>query len=144
MPVISRRALGLVLVARALTGQGRKVQGRWAATDGRRTFTGTWRAVPQPERDTCGGTWTLKDGSGKTVAAGAWSVRKSPREWRGTWLAQLPDGRTLSGNWTAQPKLAPSGEFLTMLESAVKDMLTGTWRYGEHSGSWSVRTDVTR
>jgi hypothetical protein len=144
MAVISRRALGLCLLSKALAGQTRELRGRWAATDGKRTFSGTWRAFPQPEPGTCGGDWVLKDDSGNAVAGGTWSVRKSPQAWRGAWLVQLPDGRTLSGSWTAQAKLAPSLEFLTLLESAMSETLTGTWDYSGHDGSWSVRTDVRR
>jgi hypothetical protein len=144
MRVISRRALGLCLLSQALAGQSRELGGRWAATDGKRTYGGTWRAFPQPEPGTCGGDWVLKDDSGNVVATGTWSVRKSPQEWQGAWLAQLPDGRTLSGSWTAQTKLPPSSEFLTLLESAMSERLTGTWNYGGTDGSWSVRTDVRR
>jgi hypothetical protein len=141
--LIFRRGLWALLLASLLPAQA-QLRGRFAATDGSRTVSGTWTADLQTEADFSTGTWTLKNASGNTVARGTWAARKAGNAWRGVWQARAADRRTFSGTWTAQTKLPASSEFTDLLTLALTELVTGTWRTGNLSGAWSIRADAAR
>src|SRR5207245_11616775 len=109
-----------------------------AESSGGQKMAGGWTAATQAESAT--GTWTLFDAAGKTLMQGGWSASKSPKEWNGAWRATIY-GRTdeYSGTWTAQTPLAPEARLAVMLESALKAVVSGTWKTGANSGAWSIR-----
>ena len=142
---LSRRALLLLLPAPLLAVETRQLQGGWSATDGQHVFTGSWTARTQEEPDTGGGAWSLFNTSGDIVLSGAWSVRKAGGVWRGSWQARITRGRTFSGTWTAKTNAPASSGFAYLLEAAVSEMVTGTWKAeGGRSGGWSIRTNARR
>ena len=113
----------------------------WSATSSTGlTLMGTWTAVPGPTTGTVVGTWTLVDAQGKTVTGGAWSASKSPGEWTGAWRAVI-EGSTADhlGTWSASVNLKANAGFADLFEKALKTFVGGKWRYGRHSGSWSIR-----
>ena len=115
--------------------------GTWSATTGgRRTLAGTWTAVPDPTGRAVTGTWTLVDGKGRTVARGAWSAAKSPARWTGAWRAVVSGrGGEYAGTWTTGIDLKAGARFVDLFETAVRTVVSGTWRAGRRSGSWSIR-----
>ena len=139
---VSRRVIVSVLVAAPLFSQNKKLRGRWGATDERRTLAGTWTADVQSDPEAPGGTWTLFDAGGRTVAEGAWAVTKVKGAWRGNWRAEAAGGRVLTGSWTSSIALPASRRFEDLLSSALTETVSGTWRSGGHSGRWSIQTDT--
>lgn len=104
------------------------------------TLMGTWTAIPGPTRGTVVGTWTLVDAQGRTVTDGAWSASKSPEEWSGAWRAVIA-GQTGDhlGTWSTSVNLKVNASFADLFEKAVQTVVSGNWRYGRHSGAWSIR-----
>ena len=116
--------------------------GTWAATtSGGRTFMGTWTAVPDSTGATVTGTWALIDQQGRTVMDGAWSAAKSPTRWNGGWRAIITgrDGE-YSGTWSSDVQLKANTNFADLFAKALESMASGSWRAGNQSGAWSIRT----
>jgi len=115
--------------------------GSWsAATASGQTLMGTWTAV----LDTAGtviGTWRLTDAQDRTVAEGAWSAAKSPAGWTGGWRAVISgrDGE-YGGTWTAALGGKPDAPLADLFRNALTAIVSGTWRLGQRSGAWSIRT----
>jgi hypothetical protein len=104
------------------------------------TVGGTWTVVADPTTATVSGTWTLVDARRKTVIRGGWSAAKSPAEWTGTWRAAA-SGSTAeySGSWSAAVDLKADARFADLFEIAVQTVVSGNWRAGRQSGTWSIR-----
>jgi hypothetical protein len=104
------------------------------------TLMGTWTVVPGPTRGTVVGTWTLVDAQGRTVTDGAWSASKSPEGWSGAWRAVISgDNADHLGTWSTGVNLKVNASFADLFEKAVQTVVSGNWRYGRHSGAWSIR-----
>ena len=117
-------------------------QGTWAARSGAGpTLNGTWTAVADPTTGAVTGTWTLLAAKGKTVVArGAWSAAKSAAGWSGAWRAAASGSKTeYAGTWSARVDLKPDAQFTDLFETAVKAAVSGNWRAGRQSGTWSIR-----
>jgi len=120
---------------------GAETRGSWsAASSAGQNFGGGWTAEAHQSGGVTG-SWTLLDASGKILLRGGWSASKSPQAWNGAWRATVTgrDGG-YSGTWTAQTPLPPKSPMIDMIESALRAVLTGTWKSNAHSGSWSIRT----
>lgn len=130
--------MALALVA-PLGAQSPAWRGTWSATGLGRTLTGSWTATRGEDSNTVLGSWTLLDPTGKALASGSWSARKSEKLWKGAWQTRDARGQTLSGSWTAQaPNPAPSG-LTGLLESALSQVANGTWQRGGRKGAWAIR-----
>jgi hypothetical protein len=115
--------------------------GTWSAANSNgRTFTGTWTGVPDASGAVTG-TWTLSDAQGKAVMNGGWSAAKAPAQWSGAWRARIA-GRSeeFSGTWTASTDLKGDARISDLFGKAVQAAVSGTWRAGNQSGAWSIRT----
>jgi len=101
---------------------------------------GTWTATEDKKTGAVTGTWTLLDAQGRTAARGAWSAAKSPSGWTGNWRA-VAAGRSgeYSGTWTARLDLEPAAPFADMFAKALEAAVSGTFRAGGVSGSWTIR-----
>jgi hypothetical protein len=112
----------------------------WIATNGSHTFIGTWTVDARPSSDTVTGTWTLVDTEGRTLAFGTWSAAKSATGWSGAWKANV-DRRegTYGGTWTSNVSLKKNAQFSELFATALRAVVGGNWRFGAHSGSWSIR-----
>ena len=125
----------------AMLASGAELRGAWSASsnDGR-SLAGTWTAEAHQESGGVTGAWTLREAAGRILMSGAWSASKSPQEWTGAWRA-IVAGRAgeYSGTWTAAAPLAPKARLADLLESALRAVVTGTWKTGAYSGSWSIR-----
>jgi hypothetical protein len=101
---------------------------------------GTWTAIPDTTGETVTGTWTLVDAKGRTLAGGGWSASKSPAGWTGNWrAANFGTEHEFSGSWRAGVDLKPNAGFADLFEKAVQTVVSGRWRYGRHSGAWSIQ-----
>jgi hypothetical protein len=104
------------------------------------TLGGTWTAVPDTKNGTVTGTWTLVDAQGRTVTSGGWSASKSKAGWTGAWRAVIWDSKPeYLGTWNASVDLKRRAGFADLFEKAVQSVVSGNWRYGGYSGSWSIR-----
>jgi hypothetical protein len=117
-----------------------ELRGTWSASSSGRALAGTWTAQAHPESGGVTGAWTLRDPSGKILASGSWSASKSPQAWNGGWRAIVTGGGEYSGTWTAESSLARDAPMAGLLESAVRAVVSGTWKAGPYSGAWSIRT----
>jgi hypothetical protein len=118
---------------------GVEIRGTWSASSNAgRSFAGTWTAEAHPESGLTG-TWTLRDAAGKILMSGAWSASKSPTAWSGAWRAIVTGAGEYVGTWTAQSSLAHKRSLADLFESASRAVVTGTWKTGPYSGSWSIR-----
>ena len=101
---------------------------------------GTWTATPDAATGTVRGGWTLVDAKGLTAARGNWSAAKSASGWTGSWRA-VAAGRPgeYSGTWSATVMLKPDAGFAELFEQAAQAAVSGSWRAGGRSGSWSIR-----
>ena len=116
------------------------MKGTWSATSQTGYLGGSWTA----QTDQTGGAtgvWMLQDASGKVLMQGGWSASKSAQSWTGAWRATV-SGRAgeYSGTWTSTVSLSPQAHLAEMLESALRAVVSGTWKSGPRSGSWSIRT----
>ena len=104
------------------------------------TLLGTWTVVPDTTRGTATGTWILVDAQGNTVTGGAWSASKSPAGWDGAWRAVIA-GNTADhvGTWTSSIDLKRDASFAELFEKALQTFVSGNWRYGAYSGTWTIR-----
>src|SRR5688572_18133639 len=104
------------------------------------TLGGTWTATPDAATGTVRGTWTLIDAKGLTVARGNWSAAKSAAGWTGSWRAVAAGRRgEYSGTWSAPVTLKADAGFVELFEQAAQAAVSGSWRAGGRSGSWSIR-----
>lgn len=115
--------------------------GSWSArTSTGLTLKGTWTAIADPKTGTVTGTWTLDDARGRTVTRGGWSAAKSPAGWTGAWRAAVSGSKAEhSGTWSAGVALKADARFADLFEMAVKTVVSGNWRAGRQSGTWSIR-----
>ena len=123
----------------ALSAPGADLKGTWSATAQSGYLGGSWTAQADQSGGVTG-TWMLQEPSGKVLMQGGWSASKSARSWDGAWRATV-SGRSgeYSGTWTSATSLAPQAHFTDMLESALRAVVTGTWKSGARSGAWSIR-----
>ena len=118
------------------------LSGTWSArTSSGVPFLGTWTATPDTTTGAVTGSWTLVDSQGRRVAYGGWSAAKAPTQWNGAWRAIIA-GRAgeYSGTWTASIDLKGEARFIELFEKAIQAVMSGTWRAGQQSGAWSIRT----
>lgn len=133
--------LCVLWLAATATAQNRAQPNTWSArTSSGHTLMGTWTAVPNQTTGTASGMWTLIDGRGRTLMGGGWSAAKSPTAWTGTWRATVT-GRSgeYAGTWSAAVDLKKDATLQDLIEKAVESVVSGGWRAGGQSGSWSIR-----
>lgn len=131
----------VIVVSSAILASGAELRGTWgASSNSGQRLVGSWTAETHQESGSATGTWALYDASGKILLQGGWSASKSLKAWNGAWRATVA-GRAGedSGTWTAQTPLTPEQPLAQMLESALRAVVTGTWKAGANSGSWSIR-----
>ena len=103
-------------------------------------FMGTWTAVPDSTSGNVTGTWTLIDAQGRTLADGTWSAAKSPEGWSGAWRATVTGHQgDYGGTWSAGVRLKTNAPFADLFAKAFQAAVSGNWRAGGHSGSWSIQ-----
>ena len=152
MRKIGRRLFLMAAAAWPLASQAPKWRGTWSASGGRGAMQGTWTAGPGDGPQVLVGTWTLRDNGNRVVAGGTWSASKSGESWQGSWRALLAprpgggakDGGQLGGSWTAKPPLAADAGFATLLELAMKSVVSGGWAVGNRTGAWSIRAEPSQ
>jgi hypothetical protein len=139
-----------VALAATLVGQqpASTLRGSWSATVGAsRVLRGSWSAtIDPPTPDRVSGAWALLDDRNRIVLEGTWAADKSARGWQGTWSARVATkagrgttGSARSGTWRADIK-DPSVKTLTgLLQHAVDEQVSGTWRSGALEGGWRLQ-----
>lgn len=129
----------MLFAASAFLSSGAEMKGTWSAASQTGYLGGSWTAQPDPSGGVTG-TWMLQEASGKVLMQGGWSASKSAQSWNGAWRATV-SGRSgeYSGTWTSATSLSPQAHLAEMLESALRAVVTGTWKSGSRSGSWSIR-----
>ena len=128
--------MGAIVTARQL---GR--QNTWSARSSTgQTFMGTWTVKVDSATGNAAGTWTLVDATSKTLASGVWSASKAANGWNGSWRAAAT-GRAgeYSGTWSAMVDVSAGPGFPSLFEKAAQAVVSGAWRAGQRSGSWSIR-----
>jgi len=104
------------------------------------TLNGTWTVMVDPKTGAASGTWTLLDAGGRTTMRGGWSAAKSPTGWSGGWRASVAGSPVeYSGTWNATIDLKPNAAFADLFALAAEKVVSGGWRAGTKSGSWSIR-----
>ena len=139
----------LILAAAYAAGAGEQGRGNlggsgvntWAARSSTGlTVGGTWTATEDAKTGAVTGTWTLVDAQGRIAMRGAWSAAKAASGWTGSWRAIVEGKRgEYSGTWTASVDLKPGARFADMFAKAVEAAVSGTFRAGRVSGSWTIR-----
>ena len=130
-----------IVVGSAILASGAELHGTWSASgnSGQR-LAGAWTAEPHTASGGVTGAWTLQEAGGKILMRGGWSASKSPKGWNGAWRATVAGNNgEYSGAWTSQTPLTPEAKLADMLESALRAVVTGTWKVGANSGAWSIR-----
>ena len=119
---------------------GTEHAGTWSASSTGLALAGAWTATPDAAAGTVRGTWTLVDAKGLAVARGNWSAAKSASGWTGSWRA-VAAGRPgeYAGTWSAKVTLKPNAGFAELFEQAAQAAVSGSWRAGGRSGTWSIR-----
>ena len=124
------------------------LRGSWSATVGTsRVLRGTWSAtLDSASPDRAVGTWALLDDGNRLLLEGTWSADKGARGWQGTWSARVTPragrsapARTLSGTWRADIKDPNIRTLAGLLQHAVIDQVSGTWRSGALGGGWRLK-----
>lgn len=121
--------------------QGGSRANAWAARSSTGlTLGGTWTATEDAKTGAVTGTWTLVDAQGRIVRRGAWSAAKAASGWTGSWRA-IVEGQSgeYSGTWTARVDLKPAARFADMFAKALEAAVSGTFRAGGVSGSWTIQ-----
>jgi hypothetical protein len=140
-PVLRKSLLFLSLLSLPVIGRAQSTYwGNWSAnsTNGA-LLRGTWTAVPDPGGTTVRGTWTLSNADGSTAAEGGWSAAKAASAWNGAWRAKVAVSNTeYTGTWTSTADLK-TAQFSELFEKAIEAAVSGTWRYAEKLGAWSIR-----
>jgi hypothetical protein len=145
----SMLAACLILAAAYAAGADEQARGNlggtgvntWAArSSAGLTLGGTWTATEDVKTGAVTGTWTLVDTQGRIVRRGAWSAAKAASGWTGSWRA-IAEGRAgeYSGAWTARVDLKPAARFADMFAKALEAAVSGTFRAGGVSGSWTIQ-----
>jgi len=132
-----------LLVALWMANAPHTWHGSWSANtaSGGTTLGGTWDAEQSDRDDTVTGNWALMNAAGQTLATGTWAARKDQKVWSGSWQVRDASNRVFNGTWRARLTASPAEQFGAMLDSALTDAVSGTWRMGaSQSGSWSIRT----
>ncbi len=134
-------AWALILVSSLLLAEEQpKWQGTWAATVGSGgTFAGTWNAGTGGAPDAVAGAWSLRDQNGTELATGTWAAGKEGKVWKGTWQARRASGQVYDGSWRAPAVLPVSSHLSDLLEAAIANAVSGSWRMGNYAGAWTVR-----
>lgn len=114
--------------------------GNWSANGASGgLLRGTWTAVPDTNGTIVRGTWTLLNTNGAKLAEGGWSAAKAATAWNGAWRAKVSVANTeYVGTWTSTADLKDQ-RFSTLFEKAIEAAVSGTWRYQDKSGAWSIR-----
>ena len=139
----------LILASAYGADAGQQARGNPARTDvntwAARSTTGlalggTWTATEDAQTGAVTGGWTLIDTQGRIVMRGTWSAAKAASGWTGGWRAFV-EGKPgeYSGTWTAKTGLKPNAKFAEMFAKAVETAVSGTFRSGRVSGSWTIR-----
>jgi hypothetical protein len=104
------------------------------------TLGGTWTATEDAKTGAVTGTWTLVDTQGRIVTRGAWSAAKAASGWTGSWRA-VAEGRSgeYAGTWTARVDLKPAARIADIFAKALEAAVSGTFRAGGVSGSWTIQ-----
>jgi hypothetical protein len=104
------------------------------------TFFGTWTVDSTATSDSVTGTWTLMNVQGATLATGKWSAAKSRAAWTGSWGAMV-DGHAgaYGGTWSSSLEVSKTAPFSELFAAALRATVGGNWRFGRHSGAWSIR-----
>jgi hypothetical protein len=93
-----------------------------------------------PKSGAVTGTWTVVNEQGKTMMGGGWSATKAPNGWTGNWRAAVSGRKDeYSGAWSADVELKANGSLTDLLAQGVETIVSGTWRAGRQSGTWSIR-----
>jgi hypothetical protein len=102
-------------------------------------LAGTWTGRVDPKTGAASGSWSLLDANGRPAMRGGWSAVKSTTGWSGSWRANVVGSAAeFSGVWSATG-LSPTAAFADLFASALQNVVSGTWRAGTNSGSWSIR-----
>ena len=131
----------------------------WQATGGRqlgrlntwsarsstgRVLAGSWTGSVDPKTGAASGSWTLFDANGQPAMRGGWSAVKSAKEWSGAWRANVVGGAgEFSGTWRATVDLNLNAPLADLFTLAVQKVVSGSWRVGTNSGSWSIRASAS-
>ena len=135
-------AVALVVTAagicEARQGATPTFSGSWlASTGGDRYFRGVWAGeLSGANRNAAVGSWTLLSDSGETIMQGTWSVRKTAKEWTGTWTARTARGETFSGSWSADLAAFAGKTLEEMLKRTQEKQVAGGWKSGGYQGYW--------
>lgn len=131
------------LAGTAILASGAEPRGTWSASTNGRYLAGTWTAEAQ-ESGSVTGTWVLQDATGKILMRGGWSASKAAQSWNGAWRATVSGSAAeYSGTWTSAVSLSPEARLAAILESVLRAAVTGTWKAGTYSRSWSIRASLT-
>jgi len=116
-------------------------QNTWSARSASgQVLTGTWTGGFDPKTGAASGSWTLLDPTGRAAARGGWSAIKSATGWNGSWRANVVGSAgEFSGSWSVTAALKPDAAFTDLFALALQNVVSGTWRAGPGSGSWSIR-----
>jgi hypothetical protein len=139
----------LILVSASAATAGDQAPGNTGRTDvntwAARSTTGlalggTWTATEDAPTGAVTGGWTLIDTQGRIVMRGTWSAAKAASGWTGGWRAFV-EGKQgeYSGTWTAKVGLTPNAKLAEMFAKAAESAVSGTFRAGRVSGSWTIR-----
>ena len=138
--MIRRTLILAVLIGSTALPQPNQLKGTWSAASGAEAMFGSWTARLDAQADVAWGTWRVMDAAGKPSGGGAWSARKVSSEWRGSWRAQTQSNEAATGTWTAKSALAGTAALNELIQSAVTQIVGGTWKHGGKTGTWSIRT----
>jgi len=129
----------VTFAASAILVSGADLRGTWSAATQSGYLGGSWTAEAN-QSGAVSGTWMLQEPSGKILMQGGWSASKSAQSWNGAWRAAV-SGRTgeYSGTWASTVSLPAQSRMSEMLESALRAVVSGTWKSGSSAGSWSIR-----
>jgi hypothetical protein len=129
----------VAFAASAILASGAELKGTWSATSQSGNLAGSWTAQADQSGGVAGA-WMLQDAAGNILMQGGWSASKSAQSWNGAWRATV-SGRSgeYAGTWASTVSLSPQARLAEMLESALRAVVSGTWKAGPRSGSWSIR-----
>lgn len=119
-------------------------QNSWSARSSTgRVLGGSWTGSVDAKTGAASGSWTLFDASGRPAMRGGWSAVKSAKEWSGAWRANVVGSPgEFSGTWRATVDEKPDSSLSDMFALAAQKAVTGSWRVGVSSGSWSIRVSA--
>jgi len=141
--LIGGAAVTLVRAEPSQTSGDRQLgrQNSWSARSSTgRVLGGSWTGSVDAKTGAASGSWTLSDASGRPAMRGGWSAIKSAKEWSGAWRANVTGSPgEFSGTWRATVDQMPDSSLADMFALAVQKVVSGSWRVGANSGSWSIR-----